>query len=213
MQEEEEPQPQQQYWNEYDHGSEEDEGYTLYVTPDEEGFPGWGYISAPFARAKEWFDGGKVERRGEQAPLLRGASQTYSTSQPGSSTDGEELSSDDDLPREGYRTHYALPSVQAQHLQRYRSHMLLWATASCLAAAGMLTLIAAVLLFTGKRKRRVEVDAGVSAGVMAAAFAAVAAVGMGLARGGGWLWRVVVMIIGGGVLVLDSMLLVLVMER
>lgn len=209
---EEEGEPQH-YWNEYDHGSEEDEGYALYVTPDEEGFPGWGYISAPFTKAKEWFDGVKNETRGEQAPLLWGAQQTYLTSRPGSSTDGEELSSDEELPREGYRTHYALPSVQGQRLQRYRSHMLLWATASCLVAAGMLTLIAAVLLFTGKRKRRVEVDAGVSVGVVAAAFAAVGAVAMELARAGGWIWRAVVVVVGGGVLVLDAMLLALVMER
>lgn len=145
--------------------------------------------------------------------MLWGAQQTYSASRPGSSTDGDELSSDEELPREGYRTRHAHPSVHAQRLQRYRSHILLWATASCLIAAGVLTLVAAVLLFTGKRRRRVEVNAGVSVGVVAAAFAAVGAVGMEFARGGGWIWRAVVAVVGGSVLVLDAMLLALVLER
>lgn len=199
-----------QYWNEYDHGSEDDEGYALYVTPDEGGFPGWGYLSAPLVRAKEWFD--RKGERGEEAPLLWGAPPGYS--RPGSSTDGDgELSSDDELPREGYRAHYALPSLQTQHLRAYRARVLLWATLSCLAAAGLLTLIAGVLLVAGRRKRRVEVEAGVTVGVVAGAFAAVAAVGMEVARGGGWAWRAAVGGVAAGVLVLDGMLLVLVMER
>ena len=208
-----------QYWNEYDHGSDDDEGYALYVTPDEEGFPGWAYISAPFVKAKAWLERGNAsggeETRGEEAPLLWGASANYaSIPGPGSSTDGEDLSSDDDLPREGYRTHFALPSLEEQQLRQYREHVLFWATASCLVVAGLLTLVAGVLLAAGRRKRRVEVEAGVMVGVVAGAFAAVAAMAMALARGGGgWVWKGIVGFVAVGVLVLDGMLLVLVVQR
>lgn len=212
--------PPAQYWNEYDHGSEGeggDEGYALYVTPDEEGFPGWGYISAPFSKAKLWLQskqrqGDEEEQRQprETDPLLSGREATYSA--PASSTDGDaDLSSDDELPP-GYAAYHALPSLSSQRLSRYRALMLLRATAACLVAAALFAIVAGVLLSAGRRKRRAQVDAGAGVGVVASVFAGCAAVGMDLVRGGGWWWRVVVWVVAGAVLVVDGMLLVLVVE-
>ncbi|SPO06656.1 uncharacterized protein DNG_09348 [Cephalotrichum gorgonifer] len=227
------PPPRIQYWNEYDHGSEgeegADQGYALYVDPDaDDGFPGWGYVTAPFAMAKSWLtsseppgQGREVDR--ETEPLLSGgqllATTNYSTleagSRPGSSsTDCEEglSSGEDDLPREGYQVHYALPSLEEQGLIRFRARVLLWATVSCLAAAAVFTAVAGILLFTGRRKKKVEVEAGASVGLVASTFAACAALGMDLVAGGSWWRRGAVWATAGGVLLLDVMLLVLVVE-
>lgn len=209
--------PPCQYWNEYDHGSEGEggeEGYALYVTPDEDGgFPGWEYISAPFSKAKSWFQnrqGGQGEGR-ETEPLLSGRETTYSAPS-GASTDGDgDLSSEDELPP-GYAAYHALPSLGAQRLSRYRARILLRATAACLVAAALFAAVAAVLLSAGRRKRQAQVDAGAGVGVVASVFAGCGAVGMDLVRGGGWWWRGVVWVVAGAVLVADGMLLVLVVE-
>ena len=213
--------PPGQYWNEYDHGSEGeegDEGYALYVTPDEGVFPGWGYLSAPFSKAKSWLQskqggqGDEEQRQGRETdPLLTGREATYSAPS-GSSTDGDaDLSSDDELPP-GYATYHALPSLSSQRLSRYRARILLRATAACLVTAALFAVVAGVLLSAGRKKRRAQVDAGAGVGVVASVFAGCGAVGMDLVRGGGWLWRAVVWVVAGAVLVVDGMLLVLVVE-
>lgn len=211
--------PPGQYWNEYDHGSEGeggDEGYALYVTPDEEGFPGWGYISAPFSKAKSWLRNkqGEPGQRGqgrETDPLLSGREVTYSAPS-GSSTDGDADFSSDDEPLPGYATYHALPSLGAQRLSRYRARILLRATAACLVAAALFAMVAAALLSAGRKKQRAQVDAGAGVGVVASVFAGCGAVGMDLVRGGGWWWRGIVWAVAATVLVVDGMLLVLVVE-
>ncbi|KAK3350153.1 hypothetical protein B0T25DRAFT_570732 [Lasiosphaeria hispida] len=91
-------------------------------------------------------------------------------------------SSNEEFPT-GYKAHYAaLPSVHAQSLARYRERVLFWGTWWCFFASFVLMGIAAVLIMTGRHKLRLEVDAGVTLGIMTSLGAACAALGMTFSR-------------------------------
>jgi heme/copper-type cytochrome/quinol oxidase subunit 4 len=97
----------------------------------------------------------------------------------------------DDIPfPAGYETHYAahIPSVEEQRIARYRERVLLYGTVGAFAAAIIFLMIAAVLMFTGRHRLRVEVDAGVTIGVCASLACGCAALGMNMNRreSGGW---------------------------
>ncbi|KAK4089736.1 hypothetical protein PCL_05957 [Purpureocillium lilacinum] len=178
---------QVKYWNEYDDGSDAggaEDDYAIYINPEEDtGFPGMAYVHAivsmPYEKAKQWF---RHRQSGERRPLLS----TESTSQSYSSTavDSEEegYASSDGFPYQGYTTHYALPSISEQKAMRYRERSLLWGTVGCFVASFVLLGIAGILISTGKRKLRVEVDAGVTVGVMVSLFCACTGLGMTLYR-------------------------------
>ncbi|KAL2198205.1 hypothetical protein P885DRAFT_34664 [Corynascus similis CBS 632.67] len=115
----------------------------------------------------------------------------------------------------GYRAHYAaaLPSIADQRVARYRERVLRWATGACFATAFVLMGIAAMLVAAGRHKMRLEVDAGVTLGIVTS---------LGLACGGlcmtsarrdklGLLGRLVVWVAFAVVCVGDGILLVLVM--
>lgn len=178
---------QVKYWNEYDDGSDAggpEDGYAIYINPEEDtGFPGMAYVHAivsmPYEKAKRWFG---HRRGGEEQPLLsaENTSQGYSSTAVDSEEEG--YASSDGFPYQGYAAHYALPSINEQQVARYRERVLLWATVGCFVASFVLLGIAGILLSTGKRKLRVEVDAGVTVGVMASLFCACTALGMTLYR-------------------------------
>lgn len=179
---------QQKYWNEYDDGSENgdhDEYYAIYIDPEgDSSFMGIGYLTASFEKAKRWF---KVRGGSEQRPLLTSDSDTlgYGYASTALHTDSEEegySSAETFLPYEGYRTHYALPSVAEQHATRTRERALLLGTIGCFTASFVLLSIASILMSTGKRKLRVEVDVGVTVGVMVSLFSACSGLGMTLYR-------------------------------
>ncbi|KAK0708376.1 hypothetical protein B0H67DRAFT_648448 [Lasiosphaeris hirsuta] len=91
-------------------------------------------------------------------------------------------SSNEEFPT-GYKAHYAaLPSVQAQSLALYRERVLFWGTWWCFLASYLLMGIAALLIMTGRHKLRLEVDAGVTLGIMTSLGAACAALGMSFSR-------------------------------
>ncbi|KAM0254949.1 hypothetical protein ACHAQJ_006257 [Trichoderma viride] len=186
---------QTKYWNEYDDGSDaggpEDE-YAIYVNPDQEStFPGLSYAQAimsfPFEKAKEWL--GKPQSS-ERQPLFSSFSSGDSINQGYGSTtavhtDSEEeeaYASSDGFPTRGYATHYALPSVSAQQLRRYRERVLFWGTIGCFGAAFIFFGIAGILISTGRHKLRVEVDAGATVGAMVSLFCACSGLGMTLYR-------------------------------
>ncbi|KAF2198395.1 hypothetical protein GQ43DRAFT_434305 [Delitschia confertaspora ATCC 74209] len=64
----EEPIVQQRYWNEYDNPDSEDEGYYIYINPDEEvKFPGQEMIEKLAQKTKSLF---RTSRGNEESPLL-----------------------------------------------------------------------------------------------------------------------------------------------
>ncbi|KHN96984.1 spx [Metarhizium album ARSEF 1941] len=180
------------YWNEYDDGSEagEPEEYAIYIDPEEDtGFPGVAYVNAmlslPYKKAKRWF---KSRRGGhENQPLLASevgsqGSMGYASTVVNTDSEEEGYASSDGYPQLGYATHYALPSISEQKVQRCREHSLVWGTLGCFVVSFALLGIASLLILTGKRKLRVEVDAGVTVGVMISLFCAGSGLGMTLYR-------------------------------
>lgn len=214
------------YWNEYDDGSETggaEEDYAIYINPDEgTSFPGFAYmqsiIAIPFTKAKRWFHVG--QRTHEHQSLLSSpppTSHSYGSMTTANVDSDEEgyASSDNNYGFQGYAHHYAFPSVDDQRMRRYRERVLLWGTAGCFAASFVLLTITSVLISTGKRKLRVEVDAGVTVGVVVSLFCACSGLGMTLYREDPLplLYRLMVWSTFIVVCLLNGMLLVLVAEN
>lgn len=120
----------------------------------------------------------------------------------------------DDMPfPAGYTAHYAanLPSLEEQRVARYRERLLLYGTLGAFTAAFVFLAVAEVLMFTGRHRLRVEVDAGVTIGVCASLACGCAALVMNMNRraAGGWAnWLLVsgafaaVCLLNGGLLVM-----------
>lgn len=235
------------YWNEYEHGSEnedEREDYVLYVNPDEPGSPDLKSIlhaiTTPFKKARSWVKA----RRPERQPLLSRQSSdstTYGATEDGSyfshpharpppsrgndsSTAVEETDADDDADVEagfsssdefpaGYEAHYAsLPSIADQRMGLFKDRVMFLATSGLFALSFMLWGIATVLIFTGRHRLRVEVDAGATLGSVVSIGCACTALALTMAR---WEYlsganRVVVGMTFLTVCMLNGMLLVLV---
>jgi hypothetical protein len=189
---EEERASQLKYWNEYDDGSESgspDNDYAIYINPDEGPmFPGLGYISAvvgmPFEKAKQWFRTSD-KKTSERRPLLQAngtVSQGYNSANVNTDSDEEGYASSEEIPSHGYVGLYAFPSIAEQKVVRYRERVLFIGTIGCFVASFILLAIASLLISTGRHKLRVEVDAGVTVGVMMSLFCACTALGMTLYR-------------------------------
>lgn len=124
-----------------------------------------------------------------------------------------EYSSSEEFPA-GYETHYAsLPSIQDQRMHVYKDRVLFLATSGLFSMAFLLLGISTVLIFTGRRKLRVEVDAGATLGSVISIGCGCTALALTLTR-----WdnlsianRAVVMVTFITVFVLNGMLLVLVL--
>ena len=198
-----EPRPQR-YWNEFDDGESDtnvDEGYAIYVNPDESGFPGAETVSRAFgamynrlsrgkSRIASWLPLTKADAapRDERTPLLFGT-----RSQP-SSTDADlessESESDDYFTRSRTQKRRSASSSSSPWFgwQKYRPHQpltrrqkaleatLLQFYGGLLAVSYVLLIMAAILLSTGRRKKVLEVDAGVVAGVVVAEACATASI-------------------------------------
>ncbi|RDA90205.1 hypothetical protein CP533_0470 [Ophiocordyceps camponoti-saundersi (nom. inval.)] len=182
------PLVQQQYWNEYDNGSEAGaDDYAIYVNPEERAaFPGLACVRAlttvPYEKAKQWLDL-RRKHTDDSRPLL------------GDSSDGA-----------GARRYTSIsqPEVGEEHVEEYhveedsamtgRDTVLARGTAGCLVASFALLGLAATLMVAGRSRMRVEVDAGVTAGVLFSLVCACAGLGMALCRrrAPGMLHRVVI---------------------
>lgn len=219
---------QQQYWNEYDNGSEAgdaDEPYTLYIDPNaDDSFPGSKALvyvisraKAPLATIKGWLGPGstKTERR----PLLISSNSdvggyfSHASSTLGAMSEDDEDTSSNDFPN-GYKTHYAtFPSIADQKHTQARERLLFRSTIASFLASFLLLLVAGILISTGRHKLRVEVDAGVTVGVVAALFFATLGLSVMLCRWQhcSWIQRLTVALTFLGACFVSGMLLVLVM--
>lgn len=113
----------------------------------------------------------------------------------------------------GYKPHYAaLPSIGEQRLAQYRNRVLLWGTWSAYALSFALMGIATILITSGRHKKRLEVDAGVTLGIMASLSCACAALCMAFSQHGhsGWMYRLLVWTTFATACVLNGLLLVMV---
>jgi hypothetical protein len=199
-------------------------------------------VSAPFRQAKLWFS--RRPLSGERAPLLPqtngGGSSGSRTRRPsgsrsattpttptpassnsergegGDDDDDDDFffSSGDEFPP-GYAPRYAaLPSINDQRVARYRERVYFRGMAGSFAVSFVLMAIAAVLLSAGRRKARLEVEAGATVGIVSSVVAGVVGLGLFLLRRdrvSAWHRAAVWAVFLTGCC-LDVMLLVLVME-
>lgn len=122
--------------------------------------------------------------------------------------------SSDEFPTAGYEAHYAaFPSINDQRMHMYKDRVLFLATSGLFAMSFLLLGIAAVLIFTGRHKLRVEVDAGATVGAVVSLACACTALALTMARWEGLsgVNRAVVTVTFSTACVLNGMLLVLVM--
>ncbi|KAK4191122.1 SPX domain-containing protein [Podospora australis] len=122
-------------------------------------------------------------------------------------------SSEEQFPT-GYQPHYAaLPSIDEQRMAQYRERVLFWGTWGCYAVAFVLMGIATVLITAGRNKKRLEVDAGVTLGIMTSLGLACAAICMAGSRQGSVSWpaRLAAWVAFAVVCAANGILLVLVM--
>ncbi|KXX81995.1 Xenotropic and polytropic retrovirus receptor 1 [Madurella mycetomatis] len=116
----------------------------------------------------------------------------------------------------GYRAHYAaLPSISEQRMMQYRERVLFWGTWGCYGVSFVLMGIAAVLVVAGRNRMRLEVDAGVTLGIMTSLGLACAALCMACSRQkkSPWLTKAAVWATFAVACVANGVLLVLVMGR
>jgi hypothetical protein len=114
----------------------------------------------------------------------------------------------------GYETHWAtLPSVNDQRVAMYKEKVMFMATSGLYAMSFLLLGISTVLMFTGRHKLRVEVDAGVTIGSVVSLGCACTALALNTAR-----WeslgvgnKIVVSVTFATICVLNGMLLILIM--
>ncbi|KAK1750840.1 xenotropic and polytropic retrovirus receptor 1 [Echria macrotheca] len=233
------------YWNEYDNGSEAGEehngdgAYAIYINPDEDmNFPGVSALTAiftsPIKKVNRWMRG---KQQGEHEQLISGQSSHYGTtdasyfahppgallsdteaeneSPPASGRRGSGYASSSEFPA-GYKAYYAaLPSLEEQQLMHYKERMLFWGTWACFGVSFLLMGIAAILIETGRHKMRLEVDAGVTIGIMTSLGAACGGLGMTLARQERMRWATVLSVwaLFATTCVLNGILLVLVVRN
>ncbi|RKF62306.1 putative spx domain-containing protein [Erysiphe neolycopersici] len=170
-----ESRPQYTYWNEYDNGSEaEEEPYLVYIDPNSESFPGAKTLASIFSKAKrpvnkirEWLT--PVSSSGEQRSLLHKNDRLYDQKTT-IGTEGilEDCASSSDMEN-GYSTFYnaTILNFNKQILDSKHNSFLIHTIIGCYAASLTILLIVWLLATTGKKKLRMEVDAGVAIGVIA----------------------------------------------
>ncbi|TVY71500.1 SPX domain-containing membrane protein [Lachnellula suecica] len=213
------PSPQA-YWNEYDDGSEAEDNdpYTIYVDVDSK-FPGSKVIEfvvsharKPIKKVKSWWS--PSQSPAERRPLISTAGY-FDDHHNVLDTSGDEdpaYASSSDFPT-GYATHYAtFPSVNDQRAKRNREKLLFRGCLASFGAAFLLLLISGILVATGRHRLRIEVDAGVTVGVVASFFFAIMGLACMLLRTEtiGWLHRICVFVTLFTACFLNAILLVMV---
>lgn len=143
----------------------------------------------PFEKAKQWF---RIRDNPERRPLLDndsgvarangGPRNGYASTSANTDSEEEGYASSSEFPSQGYVGLYAFPSIAEQKVVRYRERALFLGTIGCFVASFILLAIAGILISTGRHKLRVEVDAGVTVGVVVSLFGACMALGMTLYR-------------------------------
>ncbi|KAL1891573.1 hypothetical protein Cpir12675_004915 [Ceratocystis pirilliformis] len=215
------PQQPVHYWNEYDNGSEagdHEEEYAIYINPDQEmEIPGFEFIKKTFARplakARSMLTLQSLRSNpGERAPLLG----IFGSARPNYSADtDDDYTSSEELPTDGYATHYAaFPSIADQQATRKHNEVFLWVAIASFLVSFALIAITSALITTGRHKMRLEVEAGVTVGIITSLFSACVGLGISLTRTDRLLlWHHVSLWLSFlSICVLNGMLLVLVVE-
>ncbi|KAK7903477.1 hypothetical protein LTR67_001497 [Exophiala xenobiotica] len=181
------------YWNEFDDGDSDgnpEQGYVIYVDPDESAFPGAESIAKAFGSVYDSFSKGKSRiislltlegqsTTGERAPLLSGENSADEDPDTSSSETDEfsprtptsrRRSRRSGPPGSFYRPHQILTPRQKALEQTLFSFY-----TGLIAVCYILLVMSGILLATGRRKAYFEVDAGVLGGVVSAETCAVAA--------------------------------------
>lgn len=169
---------QAKYWDEYDDASEcgsSNYEYVIYVNPDEDtSFPGLDYVQGilkiPIKKARKWL---KRNKAAERQPLLANGLHI------GNSSIVEHCASPGGYQSSGYAPHFSVPCLSHQG-HRYFKNVFFWGTISCFIVSFILLAIANILFFTGKHKLHIEVDVGVTIGVVASVASAYTALGITL---------------------------------
>ncbi|KIV78977.1 hypothetical protein PV11_06574 [Exophiala sideris] len=195
--------PPTRYWNEFDDPESEynqEEGYVIYVNPDESTFPGAETVSKAFEAISQGFNKGKatviswlppLSLKGhatadEQAPLLVDDQHSVTNTEDADTSSSE---TDEQLPQPQRSPTSGRRSRRSKRLSgsKFRAHQLLtprqkmlertlfYFYTGLIAISYILLVMSSILLGTGRRKAYFEVDAGVLAGVISAETCAVAA--------------------------------------
>lgn len=218
------PHPEVRGWNEYDDGSEAgDDSYYIELDPNDPGnFPGMDTVrkvfGAPVRKLQNIFSRSSMNDP-ERRSLLGSAQGDYFSTRPSTSnttdndiTEDEDASSTD-FPTHGYSTYYAaLPSIEEQRIERYKETILHRCILSSYFVAVILTVVASVLVATGRHTLRLEVDAGVTLAVVVSLFSSCIGLGAMLYRTDrlSVLYQLTVWITFAAICLLNGMLLILV---
>ncbi len=182
------PESAQRYWNEYEDGEEfaEDSGYAIYVTADEPlNFPGTETVSKACSAMYQSLRSGKRrmiswlplvshEREdGERRPLLGSQRPSVTDLEDSSDSDSAATSTIRPAKHQSRSLRAASRNVSNGTLRLHKvrssreTHIFAMYLAAFLVAFGML-ILSGILQMTGRHTARIEVDAGVIAGVIVA---------------------------------------------
>lgn len=192
------PQPRpQRYWNEFDDGDSDvnqEEGYAIYVDPNEPLFPGADAVhkaigvmcdslSKGTTQVLSWLPlVSRGDALGDREPLLAGQ-RTSDGDGDSSGSDTEELLGPPQRPKRQSRplSHGSRPTNRNSGMfltprQRQLEQTIFIFYSGLIGISAVFLVMSSILLGTGRRKAFVEVDAGVIAGVVAAEACAVGAI-------------------------------------
>ncbi|KAJ3575368.1 hypothetical protein NPX13_g4055 [Xylaria arbuscula] len=216
------------YWNEYDHGSEagdNEDTYVIYIDPNaNDDFPGFTYMKNMFGNpvdsVRHWLQSQKTRDASSMAPVsspsetqsLLGRRQDSTVSDyftTRHSASDEPVTEDDNL------SSHSSSSADDYKLGLYQDRMLTRAVIVAFIAAFVLLGISALLVMTGRRRLRLEVDAGAAVGSVASLFCACMGLGAMLYRHypGSPLYCLAVWVTFITVCILNGILLVLIAGR
>lgn len=187
------PAPQQgpqRYWNEFDDGDSDthiEERYAIYIDPNEPAFPGAETVSKVFSgmydslskggsKLVSWLPLGSTDTAdndGERSPLLFGDPRRKGSGDAHFESSGSET---DDMSTKTPKHHRRntmtrppwAPDRRLSRRQQTREATLQRSYIGLLAIAYLLLTMSAILLGSGRKKKQLEVDAGVVTGVVAA---------------------------------------------
>jgi hypothetical protein len=182
------------YWNEFDDGDSDvhvEERYAIYVDPDESSFPGaetfskvFGSMYDSFRRGRDrvvsWLPMANAEQdsNGERSPLLFGGPGRKTSNDGAYDSSGDDTDHMDAFAHQKYkktgrpsRLPYA-PARKLSRRQRGVETTLFWFYTGLISLSYLLLILAGILLSTGRKKKRLEVDAGAVTGIVAAEAAA-----------------------------------------
>jgi SPX domain protein involved in polyphosphate accumulation len=188
------------YWNEFDDSSEfgEDSSYAIFVTPDESSnFPGTETVSKAFSVLLEGASKGKRyilswlpapprrSKEREQEPLLanqRATQNLEDSSDPEAATTtmNRSLRRDGAIPKgPSFRSGNTLRQRKSRDS---RETLIFRIYLGAFVLSYIMLVLSAILKGTGRRKARIEVDAGVIVGVVIALFCGIGGVGLMISR-------------------------------